>query len=164
MLSVNYKLKNTSKIDKIVYVNIWKQYVKMYVDDFNAFKNRFILYILPAEHGLVHGQVGLSTITIYMWDSSGIMARRVNCMVMSHELVHAIAIFKYSNSYEGQIKARAIHQTLHYYHGYGREGELKGELQTVDVNPLPIPLKILGSYPMIDYAWIEEKALSMSVT
>jgi hypothetical protein len=160
-MTLVYKLQNTKKIDNIVYKNIWKQYVKMYVDDFDAFKNRFVIYMLPAENGLVYGQTGLSSIMMYLWDSSGFMARHVNCMVMSHELVHAIAIFKYGNDYEGQIKGRAIHQTLHYYHGYGREGELKGEVQTVNVNPLPIPLKILGSYPMIDYTWIEEKALSI---
>jgi hypothetical protein len=142
----------------IVYKNIWKQYVKMYVDDFDAFKNRFTIYMLPAESGLVHGQTGLSSIMMYLWDSAGVMARHVNCMVMSHELVHAIAIFKYGNDYEGQIKGRAIHQTLHYYHGYGREGEREEGVQTVKVTPLSMYVPILGVYDMIDYAWIERKA------
>jgi hypothetical protein len=157
-MSIIYRLKNTNRFDEIVYKNIWKQYVKMYVDDFDAFKNRFTIYILSAEGGLAHGQVGLSSITMYLWDSAGIMARRSNCMIMSHELVHAVAIFKYGSSYEGQIKGRAIHQTLHYYHGYDRQGEHEEGVQTVKVKPLCVYVPILGVYDMIDYVWIERKA------
>jgi hypothetical protein len=169
-MPLDYQLKNTNKTDDKVYKNIWKAYVKLYLADWQDFINYFTLHILPSDVTIPHGQVGWISITIYMWDSSGVMARQVNCMTLSHELVHAIAHWLYrvktNNSYEGQLKAQKIDQTLHYYHGYDREGEHKEGVKTVLVRPLSIynPKAIiykLGSYQMIDYAWIEQKALSI---
>ena len=168
-----YNLKNTKKADDIIYKNIWKQYVKLYLQDWEDFISYFTLRIEPSDVTIPHGQVGWASITVYMWDSSGIMARQVNCMTLSHELVHAIAHWKYrvktNSNYEGQLKARAIDQTLHYYHGYDRQGEREESVQTVKVRPLSIfnPKAIiykLDSYEMIDYAWIEEKALNAFTT
>jgi hypothetical protein len=172
-MPLNYQLKNTGKADDKVYKNIWKAYIKLYLADWKDFVRYFTLHILPSDITIPHGQVGWNSITVYMWDSSGIMARQVNCMTLSHELVHAIAHWLYriktNNSYEGQLKARAVDQTLHYYHGYDRQGEREEGVQTVKVRPLSIfnpeaYIYKLGSYEMIDYAWIEGKALSMSVT
>jgi hypothetical protein len=110
-----------------------------------------------------YGDTGTKSIRVYLWDSKGYLARVINCMVISHELIHGIAIYKYCYKNNNPLIARAIHQTLHYYHGYGREGEMQGKLTelklTVKVNPLSIPLKILGSYEMIDYIKIERIAI-----
>ncbi len=161
---------NHNKIDKIVYKNIWKQYLKLYLtaadEEFKDFCNIFDIYMMPSQQQVPYGDTGTKSIRIYLWDSKGYLARVINCMVISHELIHAIAIYKYVIKSNNPLIARAIHQTLHYYHGYGREGEeTQGKLTatelnlTVKVNPLSVPLKILGSYEMIDYAKIERIAV-----
>ncbi len=165
---IMYICTNHNKIDRIVYKNIWKQYLKLYLTDeeFKDFCSIFDIYILPSQEGLPHGDSGTKSIRIYMIDSKGYFIRVINCMVISHELVHAIAIYKYNIKENKDEVARAIHQTLHYYHGYVREGEIKHGLAglTIKVNPLSIPLKILGTYEMIDYKKIETIALTNTIS
>jgi hypothetical protein len=159
-----YTCTNHNKIDQIVYKNIWKQYLKLYLTDeeFEDFCKIFDIYMVASQQ-MPYGDTGTKSIRVYLWDSKGYLARVINCMVISHELIHGIAIYKYCYKNNNPLIARAIHQTLHYYHGYGREGEMQGKLTelklTVKVNPLSIPLKILGSYEMIDYIKIERIAI-----
>ncbi len=165
---IMYICTNHNKIDRIVYENIWKQYLKLYLtnEEFKDFCSIFNIYMLPSQQGLPYGDTGMKSVRIYLIDSKGYLVRVINCMVISHELVHAIAIYKYVIRNNKPQVARAIHQTLHYYHGYGREGEIQYKLTalTVKVNPLSVPLKILGIYEMIDYTKIETIALTNIVS
>lgn len=145
------------KVDLWVYKNIPYAYLRrFYLPAVDYLKGTdYIMHVLPCypQETLPHGNIRYNAGEVRLWDDTGPSIRRANVMTYSHELVHFIAHVKYRLRGE-EIIAKKIDQTLHAHHGYGVY-----DAPVIKVDPLRIPLRILGRYEMIDYDWIERTAL-----